>query len=132
MNATKLRIGNWACVPGLEPNTFIEVQIVSPHPKVCLMGDPSDELTHFECHTDDLRPIPLTTEWLERFDIQYYQGEWFFATPNMTPYLEQYKGFWSVYAEQCSVVLLAIIQYVHQLQNLYHALTGEELTIKET
>ena len=75
-------------------------------------------------------PIPLTDEWLLKFGFEV-------NTPNlrwMHPVLlsEVYK------TESGGLTLLQNgthltnnpILYVHQLQNLYFALTGEELTIK--
>lgn len=82
--------------------------------------------------TNDFEPIPLTEEWLFRFG--------FYETSRYGKYLEfninqeqvlrfpickhSEKDFW--YVLRGSVK----IQYVHQLQNLYFALTGEELEIK--
>ena len=80
-------------------------------------------------YLDELKPIPLTEEWLVRFGFVYCKNydeyrykektnwfgifksendDWLFEKPNMS-----------------SVVLTS----VHQLQNLYFSLTNEELTI---
>ena len=77
----------------------------------------------------NIEPIPLTEEWLSKFGFENafadkWDGmEWMpcefingklYYTPDMHHHAS--KG----------------IENVHQLQNLYFALTGEELTIKET
>ena len=68
-----------------------------------------------------LEPIKLTEEWLIRFGfgtgkkIGYSGND--FINDTMTVILGEH---------------LIKIKHVHQLQNLYFALTGEELTIKET
>ena len=64
-----------------------------------------------------IKPIPLTEEWLLKFGLMSIKTE---------------LGFWNngdaiyfSYGFEKSIEL----KYVHQLQNLYFALTGEELTI---
>lgn len=79
-------------------------------------------------HLSDFRGIPLTEEWLLKFGFQY--------EPN--PILGYSKlGYkfgsmiiipddvgWVDFGERKS---FKPIEYVHQLQNLFYALTGEEL-----
>lgn len=86
-------------------------------------------------HILNAKPIPLTEEWLTRFGFEYrkcgmdvnhgpfcHYDYWvlgkFFIRGNGTRF-----GYESDIAVK--------LEYVHQLQNLYHALTGEELTISE-
>ena len=90
---------------------------------------------------DDLDPIPITEEWLLRLGFeknnQSYQVVY---TINVEDEYEQdytsklYLGLDGQYFIGIPYELFrgkSKIQYVHQLQNLYFALTGEELTIKE-
>lgn len=72
-------------------------------------------------------PLPLTEEWLVRFG--FVSGvEW------KTLYMKGGVGVWW-YPERNSVMLHGYkfktinYYYVHQLQNLYFALTGEELVL---
>jgi len=114
MKASELRIGNF----------FDWSPLAS-------MGRGQDQVTVSNIGYHDLmNPIPITEEWLVKFwfektmawtfvvklkgnlDIVYYLGE---------------KG-WSIGFKSYSDFSNLI--YVHQLQNLYFALTGEELTIK--
>lgn len=70
------------------------------------------------------KPIPLTEEWLLKFGFEYKSygyGEKEWKQWN-------YKGFNLNGFEYSSYLK---IDYLHQLQNLYFALTNEELTIKE-
>jgi len=71
--------------------------------------------------------IPLTEEWLLKFGAIVYD---FDHQPNQYRISERLfvtrDGHFYDYG--ANVKLL----YIHQLQNLYFALTGEELTIKET
>lgn len=80
-----------------------------------------------------LEPIPLSEEWLEKFEFEesslingFFLNNTIFEKavhikkhPTNPGYMVFTKG-----------VILNTLQYVHQLQNLFHALTGEELTLK--
>lgn len=85
---------------------------------------------------EKLTPIPLSEEWLKKFggriiDEGEYHKDW-----RVGKIMVRYKkdiekfliGCWNESEDNCFVVYL---DYVHTLQNAY-ALTGEELTIKET
>ena len=81
-------------------------------------------------------PIPLSPEWLNKLGIRYSEGLGY-----SYPFAENFNLYLTkgVFKEcQCTIMqysegdeLLKHIKYVHQFQNLYFALTGEELTIKE-
>ena len=81
-------------------------------------------------NSDQLSPIPLTEEWLLKFGFE--SDEITFEFNGFT--LGWYKGDKMYYLPtgQISLRHKKEIEYVHQLQNLYFALTGEELTIKES
>ena len=69
-----------------------------------------------------IEPIPLTEEWLLKFgfvkdkltNFDYYKDDFEIHLPNYFKYKDS---------------ILNKIKHVHQLQNLYHALTGKELKI---
>ena len=67
------------------------------------------------------KPIPLTEEWLERFGFHNnYRMEW-------------WKGeilYDSGFVSKEVPAHGTYVKHVHQLQNLYFALTGEELKYK--
>ena len=80
---------------------------------------------------DAYRPIPLTEEWLLKFgfekqidDYYYFYGYYASFDADLPMWFGQ---------EGCcqKETIKENIKYVHQLQNLYSALTGEELTITE-
>lgn len=85
-----------------------------------------------------IEPIPLTPEWLERSGFEDDKdGRWTgpqFETDNTTQWFEieedKKKGFYWLRGSEW--VMGRPFQFLHQLQNLFFALTGEELTIKET
>jgi hypothetical protein len=92
----------------------------------------------------DLEPIPLNEEWFIKFGFK--EDKFDFKIPispcgvcelNIIPQDEEYSDC-SVCVTQneaeidgANNVFLSDIKYVHQLQSLYFALTGEELTINE-
>ena len=89
----------------------------------------------------DFEPIPLTEDWLLKFGFKksivkepwfeknkievfkYSKGDFFLLGRNNTAYGIGLHDIWDG--------MEINLQYVHQLQNLYFALTGTELTIKE-
>lgn len=117
MKANELRIGNYVyddVLKDIDTVYQLDLRCVND----CYIKDLNNEM----------KPIPLTEEWLLKFgfvvfgiDKDHYSlhdfklfdvGGYYIVTP--LPH--EYKP---------------IIKHVHQLQNLYFALTGEELTIKE-
>lgn len=137
MKAEELRIGNWV----INPVPFQHRQI--DHLDI---RDLAESRLNFP-----FEPIPLTEEWLLKFGFEKRpakkkRGEDNFHQPCTTFDLDdltfentsENKFILSLvndcnsdfYCDQ-SPTTLDHIKYVHQLQNLYFALTGEELTIKE-
>jgi len=80
--------------------------------------------------------IPITEEWFEKFGFKWvtdqtdpleFMGHWTKGLFAVT--LLDFQGFSFVWKQSnCDIE----IKHVHQLQNLHFALTGEELTIKES
>lgn len=117
MNPRELRIGNWV---RLKHHDF------------------KYQIEYHELHSermDDIEPILITPEWLERFGFENIGTDDYHSQPMfkrqgcdwkycLGGYFSQY--FCEGYNEPATV---GDIQYVHQLQNAYFVLTGEELTI---
>lgn len=84
-----------------------------------------------------LRPIPLTEEWLIRFGFEREEGRWTWKKNiyNEETTLPTSLQLWSGndFISVCRSGIGAMdcpCEYVHQLQNLYFALTGKELELK--
>lgn len=79
----------------------------------------------------DFDPIPLTEEWLLKFGFEFHVNancENFYYTKDAFICIRCDEDFeWFRYYNGD---FYSEIEYVHQLQNLYFALTGEELTLK--
>ena len=73
-------------------------------------------------------PIPLTEKWLIKFGFKDDKANGFSKDSIHLEYIEQvgYVFFINGDVKGASIT----IEYVHQLQNLYFALRGQELTIK--
>lgn len=134
----ELRIGNWVnymhsdgvCRPnivmGFMSSYDLKTQyVVEINPPDC-----------FNAYLPDLSPIPLTEQWVKDFGFEYTNNGY----------------FWSIEYEDWEFVIRTFgkgeisdsvsitddgwdgqidpecIQYVHQLQNLYFCLCGEELS----
>ena len=117
MKASELRIGNKFYLPNGEIGTisYHEIRLL-----IVAMEKPN------------YNPIPLTEEWLIKFGFEKSKVSSQFDKEKLTIQvsneLERHKkgrvyfNSWAILEES--------IKYVHQLQNLYFSLTGEELTFK--
>jgi len=79
----------------------------------------------FNISIDDLNGIPLTEEWLIKLGFHEVLGV--YAVYGRELNLKLIDGYWEFYFKGKYV---SVIKHVHQLQNLYFALTGVELTTK--
>lgn len=80
---------------------------------------------------EPFRQIQLTEDWLLKFGFIKDQPEgWFYKQPidilNQRFLLFKHKDLPYYYADGC---FSPYLKYVHQLQNLYYSLTGEELRL---
>ncbi len=137
MNARELRIGNLLKpissieYPGLSPimSEFVEVEGINYRSSVEIMFQVDIEWLHTTVWESSLEPIPLTEEWLiktglERREKSYYKYPVYIS---IKPCLgEHYFAF--EFGDSTDEIE---IKYVHQLQNLFFALTGEELVIRQ-
>lgn len=111
MKANELRIGNFVSKDGeIYEADFITIRM-----------------------TENYEPIPLTEEWLIKFGFESINthGLVTFDKGRLSIHLpcSHYKNGRTYFNSWC--IIEHSVKYVHQLQNLYFALTGEELTIKE-
>lgn len=76
---------------------------------------------------DKLFPIPLTEEWLIKLGFVNIVG-YVWAYGSFKIHSEHDGTYWF----SCTVRKSILVETVHQLQNIFHAITGQELTISET
>jgi len=120
MEANELRVNNFV---EIEMNTGWRLRKVRGYDIYNIHGiDEYDKANY--------RPIPLTEEWLLKFGFEkedYMNNNLYtkvFGLRIFTIGIKTERGYEFDGWKQ--------LKYVHSLQNLYFALTGEELTIKET
>lgn len=91
--------------------------------------------TYFWGHIEakDIEPIPLTKEWLLKCGFEGRELSLDIVNIGFMEADVDTERVWiglsvGKYVEECN--LLPDLHYVHQLQNLYFALTGQELELK--
>jgi hypothetical protein len=116
MEAKELRIGNF--ITSKSSSTYWEINI--------------DDLILINENPSHYLPIPITEEWLLKFGF-IKDAVLFSITEN-----DEHKSVFSIqYDNHLEVFKIPItgfwyeIKYIHQLQNLYFALTNQELTLKQ-
>ncbi len=86
----------------------------------------------------EYKPIPLTEEWLLKLGFDKLENDiptYFKCFGNLIE--DDYEYSFNIYVDSEQNYFITvfgrkiIIKYIHQLQNLYHSLTEEELTIKD-
>jgi hypothetical protein len=80
-------------------------------------------------HAREYEPIPLTEEWLLRLGFEKPAHSWNGKIFHLSQW-DAYPLNWCVAMDKNGAVIVHKLKYVHQLQNLYFALTNEELTMK--
>lgn len=123
MEAKEFRIGNYlqdregrlCMVENLGKDCFSDSQIDAPAIK--------GVLTSLPC-----KPIPLTEEWLEIMGFKDYDYYWSKGRIRAAWYSRTVAT-----GERNGIYISGKrhIKYVHQVQNLYFALTGKEITINK-
>jgi hypothetical protein len=128
MKASELRIGNYIRLM-FNYEDYETIQVIS------------DELVSVDKKQADYEPLPLTEEWLYKFgfkNIDKGGNDYItYTDPNHDYYLQldvrrkdnKYLILDNSF-DDLRAFSMVDIEYVHQLQNLYFALTGEELTFK--
>lgn len=133
MDCKELRIGNLVLCGGL-------ISVVKRIEQEGILA----EMLHTQEEIDinkGIEPIPLTKDWLLKFGFKTddFKAEFELDTINLDcEYTDE--GEWNLFLKgknikpvesrneyRCEYYPKAEIKYVHQLQNLYFALTGEEL-----
>jgi len=129
MKASELRIGNYIkLMYNYEDYETLQVTL--------------HDLEYIEKKWADYEPFPLTEDWLYKFgfvDIDKGDNDYItYTDPNHDYYLQidvrRKDGKYSILDNSFDDLRdfsMVDIMYVHQLQNLYFALTGEELTLNK-
>ncbi len=121
MNANELRIGNWVHSKPHKSNIQFNFLV-----------------QYFDSDVFDANnyaPIPITEEWLDKFGFEkksshaYYYNEPIRIDVFGCEFMVRFRAELDDYNLRLVELKNSKVKYVHQLQNLYFALTGEELSI---
>lgn len=113
----ELRIGNYY--------NHVEAGVIKLEP---------DWISYFAKYPELINGIPLTEDWLIKAgfepceddpDVLYYKKGYFAVNSFM-----DHSKVWLRYSGRHNGDIQTEVKYVHQLQNLYWCLCGEELTFK--
>lgn len=120
MDAKELRIGNYVITDALLiPRPLIGKDKAQP---MSAWG-----LWLYSAGEFEIQPIPLTEEWLIRFGFVLYKRTLkyniYIKNGDISIKIKSLISSFRIYGFGIE------IQYVHQLQNLFFALTGKELTL---
>ena len=135
MNANELRVGNLANTSEMSGYNY----------QICRQGiirtinNDSCNITPIKYSSPvvtvkfkNIEPIPLTEEWLLKFGFERFENEYYHSYKEVEICVQFYPFSVGLCRRNDWAFLdrYEHIQYVHQLQNLYFALTGNELELK--
>ena len=127
MKANELRLGN--LVTATLTNEIYEIGIWALR-----VIEDGNYQNSYDTETKVYKAIPLTEEWLLKFGFKK-QLDKSFAKNDFSIFLDKrFKTNLFLQENQEDFKWFSYelkVEYIHQLQNLYFALTGEELKIKE-
>lgn len=132
--ANELRIGNWVGLTGTDKWYKFGVNMFS----IIAQKGEHESISYYaiDAETNILSPIPLIPEILEKCGFRdktngWYHIDWFALEEDCRLAINVKSGRCSIfeYDESGMAFTKHPIKYLHQLQNLYFSLTGEELEV---
>lgn len=128
MNTAELRIGNLVNIYQGNVKGFVTN---------CIVESIGGQINGYD--EDDVEPLPLTEGWLKRLGFDQFgkysiwnkqwRKEWMLSAQKHPSLKDGFVVF--IEDNESAAPPSVPIMFVHQLQNLYFSLAGEELIIKE-
>ena len=131
INPNELRVGNKVTMPFLGDVILDVIGIAVNSENKTFIQTENQKDNFFELPIKH-QPIPLTEEWLVRFGFEKAITAFTYFWHYKKIRISQNDTFVGKDTFLCMLIgnnLGTNIQHVHQLQNLYFALAGEELTL---
>lgn len=111
----ELRIGNWVSIAGVEIKLSVQA--------LARIFEQDGDSTRCE-------PILLTEDWMVRFEFESVDDKVYSIKPRLSicpdAYIIRTGNVWKIQLGN-ETLSMPHVKYVHQLQNLYFALTGAEI-----
>ena len=127
MKSTELRIGN--LVNGVLTNKHYTIDAWALREM-----ENGNYQNSYDTETKVFVPIPLTEEWLLKFGFERHHADYANDIMYIKNVPDNTEFEWGVYPNELGSGIQIqnrnILKYVHQLQNIYFALCGEELIFK--
>lgn len=122
MEATELRLSNYITD---KSGNIIQVESISKEGVMVFIN---------EMWIEDLKPIELTEQWLIDFKFSmttFHDGVLIWRKEPLEFWTQNELWLNKIYDEDIVIKKTPMVKFVHQLQNLFFALTGKELTKQE-
>ena len=128
MKANEVRIGNLVYIPQYKENEKLLAIELGNRPILSKKDNTTCSFSGLCC----LEPISLTEEWLFKFGFEWsIRNQAWHKLGFIFDLSERgVGGYYMHMVKKNNDIICPEIIHVHQLQNLYFALTGEELTFK--
>ena len=133
MQATELRIGNYLQQSG--STLIFRARSIIAREKPAKEGYNIYDERGFIRLIEEIKPIPLTEQWLIDFGfkngcmpINFWNGS---ISCELVLHESRKSFIATIEPIEAKIYHSIIIKHVHQLQNLYHALTNTELQLKK-
>jgi len=136
MKIQDLRLGNYIELR-YENEGYCEVISIDKNGCIDVEYPDGEIIYDRECKFENHEPIPLTEEWLLKFGFIKHHHDYINSMENLVLMLREIETNEWIYklypielgtAQQPKAVN---IKSIHQLQNLYFALTSEDLVLKD-
>jgi hypothetical protein len=121
---TELRIGNYI---DYERTTHVVTRLLAHHVSHDWYKSIGEDA--YDTSYDSINPIPLTPEILEKCGFKRMSSDWRWKGIFFIYYKANEEVWECVIEESYASKAITTIKYLHQLQNLYFALTNKELII---
>jgi hypothetical protein len=129
MKASELRIGNLVWDFNVIHPTEKYVTVETIELEGCMLRN---ERGVYKIKYHFMKPIPLTEEWLLKLGFEHFNDTGWSISHKKIYFILSYsffKNIVTIETDEEAWAHIYNIKYVHQLQNLYFALTGEELIL---
>ena len=129
IKANELRIGDWVYWDDIFVVKVIGYEALQLPETIQFEKDG----IKYQRYQSSFTPIPLTEEWLLKFGFELQQKDELIIVYSIvkiqvvSSITEDKEISLILYGDEC----ISHLKYVHQLQNLYFALTGKELNEKD-